>query len=94
MALSEQRKGKVKGNPATGRKGSRTKLNPVKYRDIAQGVAPARVQYAVHMPDRPSYQAMAYFTKKADALEAAQEVSDRIGKPIAVSRVQVHFGPL
>ena len=81
-------------NPATGRKGSRTKLNPVEYRDIAQGVAPARVQYAVHMPDRPSYQAMAYFTKKADALEAAQEVSDRIGKPIAVSRVQVHFGPL
>ena len=86
--------GGVKRNPATGRKGSRVKLNPVKYRDIAKGVAPARVQYAVHMPDRPSYHAMAYFTKKSDALEAAQEVSDRIGKPVAVSRVQVHFGPL
>jgi len=94
VALSEQRMGKVKRNPATGRKASRTKLNPVKYRDIAQGVAPARVQYAVHMPDRPSYHAMAYFTKKTDAVEAAQEVSDRTGKPVAVSRVQVHFGPL
>lgn len=81
IALNEERAGKVK-------------RNPVKYRDIAKGAPPARVQYAVHMPDRPSYHAMAYFTRKADAVETAQEVSDRTGKPVAVTRVQVHFGPL
>ena len=81
-------------NPATGSKKSRTKLNPVQYRDIAKDVPPARVQYAVHLADRPSYQAMSYFTKKADALEVAQEVADRTGKQIAVSRVQVHFGSM
>lgn len=68
--------------------------NPVKYRDIAKGVAPGRVQYAVHMPDRPSYHAIAYFTKKADAVDTAQELSDRTGKPVAVTRVQVQFGPM
>jgi len=83
-----------KTNPASGRKGSQTQLNPVKYQDIAKGIASDRVTYSVHMPDRPSYQAMAYFTKKADALEVAQELSDRIGKPIAVSRVQVHFSKI
>lgn len=83
-----------KTNPATGSKKSRTKLNPVQYRDIAKDVPPARVQYAVHLADRPSYQAMSYFTKKADALEVAQEVADRTGKQIAVSRVQVHFGSM
>jgi hypothetical protein len=75
--------------PAAGRRG-----NPVKYRDIAKGVAPGRVQYAVHMPDRPSYHAIAYFTKKADAVDTAQELSDRTGKPVAVTRVQVHFGAM
>lgn len=75
--------------PAASRRG-----NPVKYRDIAKGVAPGRVQYAVHMPDRPSYHAIAYFTKKADAVDTAQELSDRLGKPVAVTRVQVHFGPM
>jgi hypothetical protein len=68
--------------------------NPVKYREIAEGVAPSRVQYAVHMPDRPSYHAIAYFTKKADAVDTAQELSDRTGKPVAVTRVQVQFGPM
>jgi hypothetical protein len=75
--------------PAATRRG-----NPVKYRDIAKDVAPGRVQYAVHMPDRPSYHAIAYFTKKADAVETAQELSDRTGQPVAVTRVQVHFGPM
>lgn len=70
------------------------RVNPVKYRDIAKGVAPRRVQYAVHMPDRPSYHAIAYFTKKADAVDTAQELSDRTGKPVAVTRVQVQFGPM
>lgn len=68
--------------------------NPVKYRDIAKGVEASRVQYAVHWPDRPSYHAMAYFTKKSDAVEVAEEASNRVGKPIAVSRVQIHFGPI
>jgi len=75
--------------PAASRRG-----NPVKYRDIAKDVAPGRVQYAVHMPDRPSYHAIAYFTKKADAVDTAQELSDRTGQPVAVTRVQVHFGPM
>jgi len=70
------------------------RVNPVKYRDIAKDVAPGRVQYAVHMPDRPSYHAIAYFTKKADAVDTAQELSDRTGQPVAVTRVQVHFGPM
>lgn len=84
-----------KTNPATGTKKSRTKLNPaVEVRDLAKDVPQARVQYAVHMPGRPSYHAMAYFTKEADALAAAKEVADRTGKIIAVSRVQVHFGPM
>jgi len=86
--------GKTMANPASGRKGSQTQLNPVKYRDIAKGISSDEVTYSVHMPDRPSYQAMAYFTKKADALEVAQELSDRIKKPIAVSRVQVNFSKI
>jgi hypothetical protein len=82
----------TKTNPA--KPAASRRVNPVKYRDIAKDVAPGRVQYAVHMPDRPSYHAIAYFTKKADAVDTAQELSDRTGQPVAVTRVQVHFGPM
>lgn len=97
IALSEERAGKVKrnpraSNPATGQKKSGTKLNPVKNRDLAKGVAESRVAYAVHWPDRPYYHAMAYYTKKADAVEVAREVSNRYGKPVAVTRAQINFG--
>jgi hypothetical protein len=79
----------VRKNPA-----QKPASNPVKYRDIAKGVGASRVQYAVHWPDRLSYHAMAYFTKKSDAVEVAEETSNRVGKPVAVSRVQIHFGPM
>lgn len=92
-AADEMAESKRKRNPATGRKGSGTKLNPVVYRDRAKELrSDSKVAYAVHMPDRPSYHAIAYFSKKADAMEVAQETSDRIGKPLAVSRVQIYFG--
>ena len=86
------RRAALRSNPA--KPAATRRGNPVKYRDITKDVAPGRVQYAVHMPDRPSYHAIAYFTKKADAVDTAQELSDRTGQPVAVTRVQVHFGPM
>lgn len=75
---------------------SRTQLvcNPkVKYKDIAKNLNGDRqVAYAVHLQDRPSYHAIAYFSKKIDAIEVAQEAADRTGEHLAVSRVQIHFG--
>jgi hypothetical protein len=46
------------------------------------------------MADAPSYLAIAWFSKKSDAVQVAQEASDRTGKQLAVTRVQNHFGPL
>lgn len=83
---------------------SRTKLmsngerkkNPqkrIRVADIAGTSVPEfKVAYSVHLADRPSFHAMSYFTKKSDAVEAAQEVADRTGLKMAVSRVQIHFG--
>ena len=68
--------------------------NPkVKYTNRAKDIkGDQRVGYAVHMADRPSYQAIAWFTKKSDAVQVAQEASDRTGKQLAVTRVQNYFG--
>lgn len=68
--------------------------NPkVKYTNRAKDMkGDQRVGYAVHMADRPSYQAIAWFTKKSDAVQVAQEASDRTGKQLAVTRVQNYFG--
>ena len=70
--------------------------NPkVKYTNRAKDMqGDQRVGYAVHMADRPSYQAIAWFSKKDDAVKVAQEASDRIGKQLAVTRVQNYFGAM
>lgn len=82
---------------------SRTKLisngrekNPksrVRVADLAGTSVPEyKVAYSVHLADKPSYMGLSYFTKRADAIEAAQEVADRNNLKMAVSRVQIHFG--
>ena len=70
--------------------------NPkVKYTNRAKDMkGDQRVGYAVHMADRPSYQAIAWFSKKDDAVKVAQEASDRTGKQLAVTRVQNYFGAM
>lgn len=70
--------------------------NPkVKYTNRAKDMkGDQRVGYAVHMADRPSYHAIAWFSKKDDAVKVAQEASDRTGKQLAVTRVQNYFGAM
>ena len=70
--------------------------NPkVKYTNRAKDMqGDQRVGYSVHMADRPSYQAIAWFSKKDDAVKVAQEASDRTGKQLAVTRVQNYFGAM
>lgn len=73
------------------------KRNPaVKYKDQAKGkndgASPGgnyTVMYSIHNADRPSYHGFAYMSKKEDAIETAQEASDRTGLQLAVSRVIV-----
>jgi hypothetical protein len=84
MALSEQRAGKVKRNPAK-----------VKYRNLATDLkGDQRVGYSVHLASQPGHNAIAWFSKKADAVKVAQEAADRTGKDLAVSRVQNYFGAM
>lgn len=86
---------KRKTNPQKRKVSAVVLMNPkVRTREVAKGVPESKVQYAVHLADRPSYHAIAYFTKKADAVASAQEASDRTGKQLAVSRIQVHFGQM
>ena len=70
--------------------------NPkVKYTNRAKDLkGEQRVGYSVHRADAPSYLAIAWFSKKSDAVQVAQEASDRTGKQLAVTRVQNYFGPL
>lgn len=72
------------------------KKNPVakiKYTDRAKELrSDAKTAYAVHLAAQPSYNAIAYYSKKADALEVAQEAADRTGKQLAVTRIQIYFG--
>ena len=70
--------------------------NPkVKYTDRAKELrSNERVGYSVHSALSPGHLGFAWFTKKADAIEVAQEASNRTGKQLAVSRIQIHFGPL
>jgi hypothetical protein len=77
------------GETATGRM-----MNPkVRYSNQAKNLkGESRVAYAVHQSSIPSYNAIAYYSKKADAVHVAQEASDRTGKQLAVSRVQIYFG--
>jgi hypothetical protein len=79
-----------------GMKSLSRKTNPmVKYTNRAKDMqGDQRVGYAVHMADRPSYQAIAWFSKKDDAVKVAQEASDRTGKQLAVTRVQNYFGAM
>lgn len=85
----------VRNNPQKRKVSAVVLMNPkVRTREVAKGVPESKVQYAVHLADRPSYHAIAYFTKKADAVASAQEASDRTGKQLAVSRVQVNFGQM
>lgn len=84
VALSEQRAGKVKRNPAK-----------VKYRNLATDLkGDQRVGYSVHLASQPGHNAIAWFSKKADAVKVAQEAADRTGKDLAVSRVQNYFGAM
>ena len=84
VALSEQRAGKVKRNPAK-----------VKYRNLATNLkGEQRVGYSVHLAIQPGHNAIAWFSKKADAVKVAQEAADRTGKDLAVSRVQNYFGAM
>ena len=75
----------MKRNPTATRPGrSRTKLvsngerksNPKKriiVADIAGTSVPEyKAAYSVHLADRPSFHAMSYFTRKADAVETAK----------------------
>ena len=70
--------------------------NPkVKYTNRAKDLkGEQRVGYSVHRADAPSYLAIAWFSKKSDAVQVAQEASDRTGKQLAVTRVQNYFGPV
>jgi len=84
VALSEQRAGKVKRNPAK-----------VKYRNLATKLkGDQRVGYSVHLASQPGHNAIAWFSKKAEAVKVAQEAADRTGKDLAVSRVQIYFGEI
>lgn len=76
---------------------SGVKRNPakVKYRNLATDLkGDQRVGYSVHLASQPGHNAIAWFSKKADALEVAQEAADRTGKPLAVTRVQNYFGAM
>ena len=70
--------------------------NPkVKYTNRAKDLkGEQRVGYSVHRADAPSYLAIAWFSKKSDAVQVAQEASDRTGKQLAVTRVQNYFGSM
>ena len=70
--------------------------NPkVKYTNRAKDLkGEQRVGYSVHRADAPSYLAIAWFSQKSDAVQVAQEASDRTGKQLAVTRVQNYFGPM
>ena len=73
------------------------KTNPakVKYRNLATDLkGDQRVGYSVHLASQPGHNAIAWFSKKADALAVAQEAADRTGKPLAVTRVQNYFGAM
>ena len=73
------------------------KTNPakVKYRNLATDLkGEQRVGYSVHLASQPGHHAIAWFSKKADAVKVAQEAADRTGKDLAVSRVQNYFGAM
>ena len=73
------------------------KTNPanVKYRNLATDLkGDQRVGYSVHLASQPGHNAIAWFSKKADAVKVAQEAADRTGKDLAVSRVQNYFGAM
>jgi len=77
--------------------GKTVKRNPakVKYRNLATDLkGDQRVGYSVHLASQPGHNAIAWFSKKADALAVAQEAADRTGKPLAVTRVQNYFGAM
>jgi hypothetical protein len=68
--------------------------NPVKYRDTAKELrSDRRVGYSVHLPSQPGHNAIAWYSNKKDAVAVATEAANRTGKQLAVSRVQIYFGP-
>lgn len=79
-----------------GKSVAKRRMNPaVKYTNRAKDLSlDERVGYSVHSATMPGHLGFAWFSKKADAVEAAQEASNRTGKQLAVSRMQIHFGPL
>ena len=65
----------------------------IKYTNRAKELrSDSRVGYSVHSADHPGHHAIAWYSKKADAVAVAQEAADRTGKKLAVSRVQIYFG--
>lgn len=48
--------------------------------------------YAVHKPGMPAHLAIAFFTKKTDAIESAREAANRTGQKLAVSPVAQYVG--
>ena len=69
------------------------KKNPdVKYRDIEKGKednAHSRIMFSIHKPSMPAYLSIAMFSNKKDAIETAQEVSNRTNTQYAVTRMRV-----
>jgi len=85
----------TKGSTTKRAKNPAAKKPRVKYKDTAKNLrSDMRVGYSVHNPDMPGHLAIAWYSKKADAMEVAQEVANRTGKTLAVSRVQIYFGPI
>lgn len=96
ISTSRQKIGKTEGRTIhrllMGRSGNPAK---VKYRNLATDLkGDQRVGYSVHLPSQPGHNAIAWFSKKADAVKVAQEAADRTGKDLAVSRVQNYFGAM
>ena len=83
IALSEQRAG-----------------HPRKAAEFFKAAARAKnplvetVHWSVHKPAMPPHLAIAFYSNKKDAIEAAREAAQRTGKPLAVSKHKTyHFVP-
>lgn len=51
-----------------------------------------RTVYSIHKPSMPSSSAIAWFSKKSEAVEVAQEYANRTGEKLAVSAVEIWQG--
>ena len=66
--------------------------NPVKYKNLASGKRAGtytKIIYSIHDVNEPPEHPIGLFPSKADAIRVAQAISDKDGKPLAVSRIHI-----